>query len=367
MKILFCDNSLYGQLNFRGDVIKKYASQGYQVVLVSPSDREFNWDIANVKYVPITLHRTKKNPITEVCYFLRLLKIYIDERPDYIFHYSIKPNIYGTLAARLCHIPSTAAITGLGYMFSGNGLSAKFARTLYKFALSFSEYVLVLNRGNKQYLQDLGIVRTSRIVLLTGGEGVNLIKFKPLVGVKRDKTIFLMIARPLYDKGYSEYVTAARKIKERYENVEFNLLGQMDLVYPNHVPEDIVMNDHEEGVINYLGFLTNVIPIMEKASCVVLPSYHEGLSRSLMEAIAMGKPVITTDIPGCRETVEDGKNGYIVPPQNALALEDAFEKFINLSELECEEMEKYSRIKAEREFDIKYVIDVYRKITASVE
>lgn len=367
MKILFCDNSLHGQLNFRGEVIKEYASLGCQVVLVSPPDQEFKWDIANVKYLPITLHRTKKNPITEICYFFKLLKIYAHERPNYIFHYSIKPNIYGTLAAKMCQIPSTAAITGLGYMFSGNGLGAKFARTLYKFALSFSEYVFVLNKGNKQYLQELNIVSSHKIMLLSGGEGVNLDRFKPSTGIRTDKVIFLMIARPLYDKGYSEYVTAAKKIKERYKNVEFELLGQMDLVYPDHVPEDIVMKDHDNGVINYLGFSTNVIPIIEKASCIVLPSYHEGLSRSLMEAIAMGKPVITTDISGCRETVDDGKNGYLVPPKNAIALKDAFENFLNLSETEREEMGKCSRVKAEKEFDIKHVIDVYRKITASVE
>lgn len=330
-------------------------------------DREYNWNFANIKYLPIALHRTNTNPINEVRYFLNILMIYLKEKPNYIFHYSIKPNIYGTLAAKLCRIPSTAAITGLGYMFADNGIGAMFARILYKFAMLFSEHVMVLNKSNSQYLQDLGIVPSSKIILLSGGEGVDLMRFRPSGKENNgEHIIFLMVARPLYDKGYSEYVVAAKKIKERYDNVEFQLLGPIDLVYPNHVPKDVIMKDHNEMIINYLGASSNVIPIIEKASCVVLPSYHEGLSRSLMEAIAMGKPVITTDISGCRETVEDGRNGYLVLPKDAASLKNAFENFIHLSNEERIEMGKYGRTKAEREFDIKKVIEVYKGITDAV-
>lgn len=178
--------------------------------------------------------------------------------------------------------------------------------------------------------------------------------------------IFLMIARVLYDKGYQEYVDAAKIIKQDYPEIEFQLLGSIDPVYPNCVPEIIVENDSHEGYIKYLGDTKNVQPFIRTADCIVLPSYHEGLSRVLMESLAMGKPIITTDIPGCRETVEDGKNGYIVPPKDAPALADAICRFISLPIKEKELMGKYGREKAEKEFDVKNVIAVYKKITANI-
>lgn len=177
------------------------------------------------------------------------------------------------------------------------------------------------------------------------------------------KTVFLMIARVLYDKGYQEYVDAARIIKKEYPDVEFWLLGKIDEEYPNHVPKSVVDTDSKAGLISYLGFLSDVRPVEEKADCIVLPSYHEGMSRVLMEALAMRKPLITTDIPGCKETVEDGRNGYLIPPRNVAALVEAIRKFLGLSQEERFRMGAYGRQKAEREFDVKNVIAVYRSIT----
>ena len=144
------------------------------------------------------------------------------------------------------------------------------------------------------------------------------------------KTVFLMIARVLYDKGYQEYVDAARIIRQEHPDVEFWLLGKIDEEYPNHVPGSVVDADHSAGIICYKGFTPDVKPIEKEADCIVLPSYHEGLSRVLIEALAMHKPIITTDISGCKETVEDGRNGYLVPPRNVDALVKAIRKFLNL-------------------------------------
>ena len=177
------------------------------------------------------------------------------------------------------------------------------------------------------------------------------------------KTVFLMVARVLYDKGYTEYVEAARIVRKEYPDAEFHLLGSVDTAYPNHVPEEVIKKDHAERIIHYLGYASNVRPIMQTADCIVLPSYHEGLSRVLIEALAMGKPIITSDIPGCRETVEEGRNGYLVPPRNIEALASAFRRFLSLSSEERKSMGSYGRMKAEREFDVKDVIAVYRKIT----
>lgn len=172
-----------------------------------------------------------------------------------------------------------------------------------------------------------------------------------------------MVARVLYDKGYTEYVEAARMVRKEHPEAEFHLLGTIDTAYPKHVPEEVIKKDHTEGIIHYLGYASNVRPIMQTADCIVLPSYHEGLSRVLIEALAMGKPIITSDIPGCRETVEEGHNGYLVPPRNIEALADAFRCFLSLPLVERKSMGRYGRMKAEREFDVKNVIAVYRKIT----
>lgn len=177
------------------------------------------------------------------------------------------------------------------------------------------------------------------------------------------KIRFLMIARVLYDKGYSEYVSATKIIHEKFPEAEFQLLGKIDEVYPFHVPGNVVHEDDKNGHIKYLGVSSNVQPIIDNADCIVLPSYHEGLSRVLIEALAMGKPIITTDIPGCKETVEEGKNGFLVAPRNAEDLAKAFTRFLELTDSKRKEMGLYSRKKAEKEFDIKHVIAVYRRIT----
>lgn len=178
------------------------------------------------------------------------------------------------------------------------------------------------------------------------------------------RIVFLMIARVLYDKGYAEYVEAARLVRKEYPEAEFQLLGRIDEAYPNHVPEEVVRRDDKEGVIRYLGYVSNVRPIIQAADCIVHPTfYNEGLSRVLLEAMAMRKVIITTDIPGCLETVEPGKNGFLVPPRQVDALVQAIRRFLSLSEEERIRMGQYSREKAEREFDVRKVIAVYRRIT----
>ena len=178
------------------------------------------------------------------------------------------------------------------------------------------------------------------------------------------RTVFLMIARILYDKGYQEYVDAARIIHRECQDVEFWLLGKIDEEYPNHVPAEVINRDHKEGIIRYLGFSSDVKSIEAQADCIMHPTfYNEGMSRVLMEAMAMRKPIITTDIPGCKETVEEGRNGYIVPPRDVEALANAIRKFLRLSQDERKLMGEYGRLKAEREFDVNNVIAVYRRIT----
>lgn len=174
---------------------------------------------------------------------------------------------------------------------------------------------------------------------------------------------FLMIARLLYDKGYLEYVSAARKIKAIFPQTEFLLLGSIDESYPNHVPESAVNKDVADGTINYLGYINDVRTVINNIDCIVLPSYHEGLSRVLMEGLAMAKPIITTDIPGCRETVDDGINGFLCKPHDIASLAEALRKFLSLSDKERLAFGQAGRRKAEQQFDIRKVIAVYHSLT----
>lgn len=175
--ILFCDNSLRELINFREDVINSYANAGKRVILVAPKNREYNPESPNIKYIPIDVDRGGMNPIRDIKYFMNLYGIYRRERPDYIFHYTIKPNIYGSIASKLLKIPSTAMIAGLGFVFTSDSIGSQIARRLYKFALKFPEYVLVLNKYNKDLLIKKSLIPSDRLILLKGGEGVNLSKF----------------------------------------------------------------------------------------------------------------------------------------------------------------------------------------------
>lgn len=182
MKILFCDNSLREFLNFRSDIVKSYIDRGDEVVIVAPNNSEIPSYLDTIKYYPIKLSRGGMNPLSDIKLMLNYLKIYRRESPDYIFHYTIKPNIYGTFAAKIAGIPSIIMVAGLGYVFTANGLGCKIARKLYKAALSMSKKVLVLNQSNYQYLLDKGLSNSAKLILLKGGEGINLTEFdnKPI-------------------------------------------------------------------------------------------------------------------------------------------------------------------------------------------
>lgn len=176
-KILFSDNSLRDLINFRGDVINSYADDGFEVVLVAPKTCEYQPTRPNIRYIPIELSRSGMNPLAELKYLRTLFNIYRKERPDYIFHYTIKPNIYGSMAAKMCGIPSTAMIAGLGYVFTNKGIGSAVARMLYRFAMRFPEHILVLNAYNKELVLEKRIGSSGQVILLPGGEGVNLRHF----------------------------------------------------------------------------------------------------------------------------------------------------------------------------------------------
>ena len=370
MKLLFSDNTLWGLVNFRLEIFRHFYELGYEIVLVAPYDpnSQLKTSVPDfVKYIPVKLERTGKSPLQDIQYMISLYRIYRSEKPDYIFHYTIKPNIYGSIAAHFAGIRNIAMIAGLGYTFTQTGLIQKIVTMLYRFSLKFAYKIFVLNEENKDILIRMNFTSVSKIILLTGGEGINTRHINETVqDCGNDKTTFLMVARALYDKGYQEFVDAAKILFQDGINADFCLLGPVDNKYPNAVPDSILKKDINSGFIKYLGFSDKPLEIMGlPGTVIVLPSYHEGMNRSLMEACALGKPIITSDIPGCREMVENGKNGFLVPVKNANALAEAMKKYINLDIASKIQMGHNSRQIAERRFDISHVITEYDKIVLS--
>ena len=365
MKIIFCDNTLWGLVNFRGEVIRHFMRKGHQVVLVAPEkeDKQMRTTIPDgVRYIPVKMARTSLNPVKDFGYFMRILKIFRAERPDYIFNYTIKPNIYGSIAARLCGCRSTAMMAGLGYIFINDSLLLRIARTVYRFGLLFTDHLIVLNSFIREMVVQKRFCNPKKIVFLEGGEGIDIRKYTKYDNASATTT-FLFIGRILWDKGYDEFSKAARKVKALYPDTRFELLGSMDPSYPKSVPEERLRHDEADGILKYIGFTHDMNSVFERKGIVItLPSYSEGMNRALMEACASGKPIITSDVPGCREAVDDGVNGYLVPVKNADALADAMLRYIRLSEDEKRRLSDKSRVKAETLFDIRNVIEKFKHI-----
>lgn len=364
-KILFCDNVLWGLVNFRGSVIRHFIQQGDEVILVAPQDDEsiMKVDIPEgVRYIPVRLNRCSRNPFTDLIYCAHLYRIYRKEHPDYIFHYTIKPNVYGSIAARLAGINCTGMVAGLGYGLLGDGMLSRLLAVMYRYAFNYVSSIFVLNKFNYQYLLDHKFCTSAQLRLFKGGEGVDLSAYPYVREESGSPVVFLMVGRVLYDKGYREYVQAAKIVKQQYPDVRCQLLGMLDETYPAHVDEEELKRDVEEGTIEYLASTNDVMQYLGRSGVVVvLPSYFEGLSRSLMEACAVGRPIIATDIPGCRETVDEGKNGFLVKVKDSSSLAEGMLRYLSLSDVEKQAFSRHSRKKAEETFDVRQVIKEYEK------
>lgn len=369
MKIFLCDNRLGGLLGFRPDVIGHFVQKGHDVTLVVPEPKN-DWDyvgvsnLNNVRMVNVRMRPSGFNPFSDLFLFFQYLKLFWSERPDIVFNYTIKPNIYSSIAARICGARVVCMLAGLGYTFSGKGFFAKLLRRFYRFGLSMAEHVFVLNQSNYDLFRSSGFVTQDKLILLKGGEGVNPDYYSFSRSDYTGGVIFMMVSRILYDKGYSEFVEAAKIVHRRYPKVRFELLGPLAFDSPMGVCKEDFERDCRSGAFNYLGVSNNVTTLMGRKNIVlVVPSkYGEGLNRSLMEACAIGRPIITTDIPGCRETVCHGVNGFLVPKANSQALADAIMQFLQLPHEQQLSMGIASRQQAVANFDVKYVIDVYESL-----
>jgi len=363
MRVVIGLNSSWNLVNFRSGLIRALVKAGHEVISVAPHD-DYSAKIPSLgcKYVPLAIDAKGKNPLKELFLVLMFIRLFKTTRPDVFLGYTIKPNIYGSLAARLCGVKVINNIAGLGISFQSRTIFTRFLERLYRIALSSSCRVFFQNEDDMGQFVRLGLVKTE----LTGrvpGSGVDLLRFSatPLLPRSISRPFrFLLISRMLWSKGVSEFVEAARRLKSTYSGVEFCLLGFLDVQNPDAISRETMDEWVAEGVINYLGSTDNVSAEIISADCVVLPSYYpEGVPRSLLESAAIGRPIVTTDTVGCREVVEPGTNGFLCKPRDAQDLAEKLENILSLSEARLAEMGLASRRLAESKFDEKIVINRY--------
>jgi glycosyltransferase involved in cell wall biosynthesis len=308
------------------------------------------------------LSRKGMNPLEDMRLIMELYGIYKREAPDFALQYTIKPNIYGSIAAKFALVRAISTVTGLGFTFAKKNFVRAVTKRLYRFAFGFNEKVFFQNEDDRFIFDKERIVGMERS-LYVQGSGVDTSAFSPefCKNIVPEGTSFILIARMLWDKGIGEFVEAAEMVKKKHPETVFRLLGPLDQGNPSMISKDIIEQWEGRALISYMGATSEVRPFICASDVVVLPSYREGAPRSLLEAMAMGRAIITTDVPGCRDVVDEGLNGFLVAPRDARALARAMEKMIELGEQARTDMGLAGRAKVQREFDETIVVAKYIK------
>ncbi|HEX5079558.1 MAG TPA: glycosyltransferase family 4 protein [Geminicoccaceae bacterium] len=345
-------------ISFRGDLIAAMAAAGHEVIACAPGAHP---EVAEAlrargaRYLPVEVDRSGTNPLADLASLLSLRRLFRQLRPDLVLAYTAKAVIYGAGAARLAGVPHIfAMITGLGYAFiEGRELKRRILRQmttrLYRASLAGCEAILFQNRDDLEEFRRTRIVAAGKRLVRVEGSGVDTAHYGFAPAAPEPPT-FLLIARLLRDKGIVEYVEAARRLRAEHPQARFRLLGPMD-PNPAGLSADMLEGWRREGAIEYLGEAADVRPHLRACMVYVLPSYREGMPRTVLEAMATGRAIVTTDAPGCRETVVEGENGFLVPPRDAGALAAAMRRFIAQPALAVA-MGERSRALAEQRFDV---------------
>ncbi len=370
MKIIICVNTAWNLVNFRAGLIRAMVAQGHEVIAVAPPDG-YAPRLAELgcRFVPLPMHNGGTHPGRDAMLFLRFVRLFLRERPDVYLGYTVKPNVYGSLAARWLGIAVINNIAGLGAVFIKDGWLVRLVRWLYRVALARSAKVFFQNEDDRQLFIGDGLVRADVTGLLPGS-GIDLDKFAvvPLASANSGagKFRFLLIARMLLDKGVGEYVEAARLLRQAFPQLECCLLGFLDVQNPAAVSRAQMEAWVAQGDVSYLGVSDDVRAEIAAADCIVLPSYREGTPRTLLEAAAMGRPIITTDAVGCREVVDDGRNGYLCKVRDASDLAEKMRQILSLTLAQRQQMADHGRRKMAREFDEQIVIKKYLDVICNL-
>lgn len=356
MKILFLSNSIGGLINFRYELIERLCFRGDEVFISSPIEASTKrLEDIGCRIIPMEISQRGTNPIAECCLLSSYNKLLKKERPDVVLAYTIKPNIYGSVACRHNHIPVIANVTGLGTAIENGGIMQKISMALYKWGLNETDFVYFQNQESMDFFSRFHV--NPKAQALIAGSGVNLERFAYSDYPNcNDGIHFLFISRILPQKGIQQYLDVAEAVRWKRKDVFFHIVGIKDDPYYSNLIEEKA----KEGVVIYHGQQTDVRPFIAQCHCLVHPSFYpEGLSNVCLESSAMGRPVITTDKSGCREVVDDGVTGFIVQQQDTNDLLEKVERFIGLPHEQKKEMGIQAHKKVEREFNRADVVKRY--------
>lgn len=367
MRVLLTANSAWNIWNFRRPIVEAFQKAGCRVIILAPEDDAAPYlESLGCEFHALKMDIKGTNPLNDYLLKRRYQRHFRKLKPDVVFSYTIKNNLFGALAAKRLNIPFVPNVTGLGTAFLSSGILQWIAEALYRSAFSKLPIVFFQNEDDKALFVERGLVAPDQVRLLPGS-GIDLLRFTASPLPPEDSpTTFLMIARLLKDKGVVEYVEAARLVRKKFPLTRFQILGAIGSENRTAIGSDTVDEWIREGAVEYLGTTNDVRPAIEAATCVVLPSYREGAPRTLIEAAAMGRPLIATNVPGCRSVLDHEVTGYLCEVRSAQSLTSAIERFIKLSAEKKEEMGRASREKMEREFSQEFVLSEYQRALSIV-
>jgi len=358
--VVIAVNTSWNIYNFRINLAKAIEKQGYKVVIVAPHDEYTKYLQKDFDCYHIHIHNSGTNPFEDIKTIYDFYQLYKQIKPSLVLNYTIKPNIYSSLACIFLGIKNINNITGLGTIFIKDSVITQIAKKMYKYSQKNTDTIFFQNIDDFKLFQRENIINNIQSEILPGS-GVDTKKFRPLVSNRNDNKIkFIHISRLIWEKGIKEYVDVAKEIKKHYKNVEFYVLGFLNVQNSGAVTQKDIDSWVDSGTITYLGTTDDVKSVIHDIDCIVLASYYrEGTPRILLEGASMGKPIITTNSIGCRDVVEDGVTGYLVETRDKLSLYASIVKFLKLSEKERKIMGMKSRAKMVKEFDEEIVISKY--------
>lgn len=355
-RILIIANNDVGLYKFRKELITELTKEN-EVYLLLPYGKNVDKLIAlGAKFIDCPyLERRGTNPFKDIRLMLYFRKNIRKLKPDAILTYTIKPNIYGGYVARLCKIPYIVNVTGLGTALENEGILQKITSLMYKVALKDAKKIFFQNQSNQDFMLDRKIIDKSNSYEIIPGSGVNLQEYQVKPYPKQEQIKFAFVSRIMKQKGIDQYLAAAKYIKKKYPEIEFHIYGFCEEEY-----QSVLNKLHAEKIINYHGMVQDMQSVYKEINCLIHPTYYpEGMSNVLLEACASGRPIITTDRPGCREIVDDGVNGFVVVEQNSKDLTDKIEQFLHLDLEQREKMGIAARKKVEQEFDRQIIVSKY--------
>lgn len=359
MKVAIVLNTSWNIYNFRMNLVRSLQAEGHEIHTIAPNDDYTHYlTEAGCIHHSVKMDSRGANPIKDLALIFELYSIYKSIRPDVILHYTIKPNVYGSLAASFLKIPVVNNVCGLGTVFLKDDLLSSIAMFLYRVSFKFPKKVFFQNPDDLKLFLDKKLVPVETVDLLPGS-GIDLTRFKPMTFQRNQTFTFLLISRLITDKGVLEYIDAVKKLKSEGINARFQVLGAIDPEHKRGISREIVQEWINSGTIEYLGTTKDVRHFIELADCVVLPSYREGTPRTLLEAASSSKPIVATNVPGCNQVVEDKFNGLLCNIKDSDDLAAKMRSMTNFDDETLKVMGANGRRKMEAEYDESIVIDKY--------